>query len=76
MKTLLRASAILILTVAAGCVGKENGPARTGAGVVKTASQPLPLQKQFFLPEKLYAVPGKATSKRYFREICRCVYLL
>lgn len=67
MKFLLSATAILMLAGLTGCVGNT---AQSKPEAAAKAAQPaaLPMQKQFFLPEKLYAVPG-IECNIYFRNI-------
>ena len=67
MKFLLSATAILMLAGLSGCIGNT---AQSKPQAAAKAAQPavLPLQKQFFLPEKLYAVPG-IECNIYFRNI-------
>ena len=67
MKFLLSATAILMLAGLSGCAGN---PVQSKPQAAAKAAQPaaLPMQKQFFLPEKLYAVPG-IECNIYFRNI-------
>ena len=67
MKFLLSATAILMLAGLAGCAGNtvQSKPQAAAAAAQPAA---LPMQKQFFLPEKLYAVPG-IECNIYFRNI-------
>ena len=69
MKMLLSAAAVLIVSVLSGCIGKNTEPVRSPAPApAKRTVAALPMQKQFFLPEKLYAVPG-IECNIYFRNI-------
>lgn len=67
MKILLSAVAVLIASVLSGCIGKSTEPAQTKVATHKTIIV-LPMQKQFFLPEHIYAVPG-IECNIYFRNI-------
>ena len=69
MKMLLSATAVLIVSVLSGCIGKSTGSVQSPAPApAKQTVAALPMQKQFFLPEKLYAVPG-IECNIYFRNI-------
>ena len=69
MKMLLSAAAVLIVSGLSGCIGKNTEPVRSPAPApAKRTVAALPMQKQFFLPEKLYAVPG-IECNIYFRNI-------
>lgn len=69
MKLLLSATAVLVVSVLSGCIGKCTDPAQSPAPApAKKTVAALPMQKQFFLPEKLYAVPG-IECNIYFRNI-------
>ena len=67
MKFLLSATAILMLAGLAGCAGNT---VQSKPQAAAQAAQPaaLPMQKQFFLPAHLYAVPG-IECNIYFRNI-------
>ena len=67
MKFLLSATAILML---AGLAGYAENTVQSKPQAAAKAAQPaaLPMQKQFFLPEKLYAVSG-IECNIYFRNI-------
>ena len=67
MKILLSACIVLIASFLSGCIGKSTEPAQTKVTTHKTVIA-LPMQKQIFLPEHIYAVPG-IECNIYFRNI-------
>ena len=71
MKSLFYAAAFLMVSVLSGCIGKGNDPAQTKPVTHKTVIM-LPMQKQFFLPEHIYAVPG-IECNIYFSNILLAV---
>ena len=67
MRLLLSAAVVLIVSVFSGCIGKNTVSAQPQNPAPK-ACKAMPMQKQFFLPEHLYAVPG-VECNIYFRNI-------